>query len=71
MPVFPRIRLDLVFLVGRTTFGAVFWGFCEIILILVSLSANGCGCVPFLLVALHNVSRTLVCWLLSGAGSSR
>ena len=41
MPVFLWMRLDLVFLAGRTTSGDVFWGVCEIIMILGSLSANG------------------------------
>ena len=44
------IRLDLVFLVGRTTSGGVFWGFCDLIMILGSLSANAWGCVPVFLV---------------------
>ena len=43
------MRLDLVFLVGRTTSGGVFWGVCHRIMILGSLSANGWGCVPVLL----------------------
>ena len=63
------IRLYLVFLVGRTVSGGVFWGVCEVIMILDSLSANGCGCVPVLLVAWHGVSGTIAWWLLSGAGS--
>ena len=50
MPVFWWMRLDLVFLVGRSTSGGVFWGICDPIMILGSLSANGCGCVPVLLV---------------------
>ena len=50
MPVFWLMRLDLVFLVGRTASGAVFWGVCELIMILGSLSANGYGCVSVLLV---------------------
>ena len=69
MPVFWWMRLDLVFLVGRTTSGGVFWGVCELIMILGSLSANGCGCVPVLLVVWHEVSSTGACWALSGAGS--
>ena len=66
MPVFWWMRLDLVFLVGRTTSGAVFWGVCELIMILGSLSANGWGCVPVLLVVWHGVYSTGVFWLLSG-----
>ena len=50
MPVFWWMRLDLVFLVGRTTSCGVFWGVCDLIIILGSLSANGWGCVPVLLV---------------------
>ena len=46
MPVFWRIRLDLVFLVGRAASGAGFWGVCDLIMILGSLSANEWGCVP-------------------------
>ena len=34
MPVFWWMRLDLVFLVGRTTPGHVFWGVCELSMIL-------------------------------------
>ena len=69
MPVFWWMRLDLVFLVGRTMSGVVFWGVCELIMILGSLSANGWGCVPVLLVAWHGVSSTGTCWSLSAAGS--
>ena len=47
----------------------VFWGFCELIMILGSLSANGWGCVPVLLVVWYGVSSTGACWSLSGAGS--
>ena len=38
-------------------------------MILRSLSANGWGCVPVLLVVCHGVSSTGACWSLSGAGS--
>ena len=69
MPVFWWMKLDLVFLVGRTTSGGVFWGICELIMILGSLSANGWDCVPVLLVVWHGVSSTGACWSLSGAGS--
>ena len=69
MPVFWWMRLDLVFLVGSTESGGVFWGVCELILILVSVSANGWGYVPVLLVVWHGVSSTGACWSLSGAGS--
>ena len=69
MLVFWWMRLDLVFLVGRTVSGGVFWGVCELIMILGSISANGWGCVPVLLVVWHRVSSTGAYWLLSGAGS--
>ena len=49
--------------------GGVFWGVCELLMILGSLSANGWSCVPVLLVVWHGVSSTGACWLLSGAGS--
>ena len=48
----------------------VFWGVCELSMILGSLSANGWRCVPVLLVVWHRVSSTGACWLLSGAGLS-
>ena len=41
MPVFWWVGLDLVFLVHRAATGSVFWGVCELIMILGSLSANG------------------------------
>ena len=69
MPVFWGTRLDHVFLVGRTVSGGVFWGVCDLIMILGSLSANGWGCVPVLLVVWHRVSSTVACSSLSGAGS--
>ena len=69
MPVFWWMRLDLVFLVGTSTSGSVFWGFCGLIMMLGSLSANGWGCVLVLLVVWHRVSSTLVCCSLSEAGS--
>ena len=71
MPVFWWMRLDLVFLVGTSTSGDVFCGVCGLIMILGSLSANGWGCVPVLLVVWHRVPSTLACWSLSGAGSWR
>ena len=61
--------LDLVFLVDRSTSCGVFWGVCGLIMILGSLSANGWGCVPVLLVVWHRVSSTVACWLLSEVGS--
>ena len=69
MPVFWWMTLDLVFLGGRTASSCVFWGVCDLIMILGSLSANGWSCVPVLLVFWHGVSSSSACWLLSGAGS--
>ena len=69
MPVFWWMRLDLVFLVGRTVSGGVFWGVCDLIMILGSLSASGWGCVPVLLVVWHRVSSTVAFWSLSGTVS--
>ena len=69
MPELWWMRLDLVFLVGTSTSGGVFWGVCGLTMILCSLSANGRGCVPVLLVAWHRVSSTVACWSLSEAGS--
>ena len=51
--VFWCMRLDLVFLVGRSTSSVVFCGVCYLIMILGSLSANGCGYVPVFLVVCH------------------
>ena len=50
--------------------GGMFWGVCELSMILGSLSANGWVCVPVLLVVWHRVSSTVACWSLSGAGLS-
>ena len=69
MPVFWWLWLDLVLLEGRTTSSGVFWSVCELSMILGSLSANGWGCVPALLVVWHGVSSTGACWPLGGAGS--
>ena len=71
MPVFWWMRLDLVFLSGRSASGGVFRGVYDLVMILGSLSANGCGCVPVLLVVWCRVRSTVACWLLSGAGSWR
>ena len=68
MPVFLWMRLDLVFLVGRTVSSGVFWGVCELI-ILGSFSANGLGCFPALLFVWHRVSSTVACWSLNAAES--
>ena len=69
MPVFWWMSLDLLFLVGRTASSGVFWGVCDLIMILGSLSANGWVCIPVLLVVWQWVSSTVACWSLSGAGS--
>ena len=61
MPVFWWVGLDLVFLVGKCALGGVFWGVCEFSMILGSLSANGWGCVPDLLVVWHGASSTGAC----------
>ena len=61
MPVFWCVGLDLVFLVGRAVSSGVFWGVCEISMILGSLSANGWGCVPPLLVVWHGTSSAGTC----------
>ena len=63
------MKLDLVFLVGRTASDGVFCGVCDLIMILGSLSVNGWGCVPVLLVVWYGMSSTVACWSLSGAGS--
>ena len=41
--------------------GGVFCGACDPIMILGSLSANGWGCVPVLLVVWHRVSSSVAC----------
>ena len=69
VPMFSWMRLDLVFLVGRSTSGCVFWGVCELIMILGNLSTNGWGCVPVLLVVWQRLPSIIACWSLSGAGS--
>ena len=54
---------------GQDCVWSCVWGVCDLIMILVSLSANGCGCVPVLLVVWRRVSSTVACWSLSAAGS--
>ena len=54
---------------GSTASGGVFWGACDLIMMLGSLSANGWGWVPVLLVVWHRVSNTVALCSLSGAGS--
>ena len=63
------MRLDLVFLSGRSPFGGVFWGVCDLIMIFGSFSDNGWGCVDLLLVVWHRVSSTVGCCSLSETGS--
>ena len=69
MPVFWWVGLDLVFLVGGAVSGGVFWGICELSMILGSLSANRWGCVPVLLVVWHGASSNTACWLLGRTAS--
>ena len=69
MPVFWWMRRDLVFLVHKSASGGVFWGVCDLIMIFGSLSSNGWGCVPVLLVVWHRVSISVACWSFSEAGS--
>ena len=69
MPVFWWVGLGPVFLVGRAMSGGVFWGVCELSIILGSLSANGWGCVPVFLVVCHGPSSTGAYWPLGGSGS--
>ena len=51
--MFCLMKLDLVFLVGQIASGVVVWVVCDLIIISGNLSANGCGCVPVLLVLCH------------------
>ena len=69
MPVFWWVGLDLIFLLGRATSDVVFCGVCDLIMILGSFSATGCGFAPFLLVVWHGASITAVFWPLGGAVS--
>ena len=69
MPVFWWMGPELVFLVGRAASDGVFCGACELSMILGSLSANGWGGVPVLLVVWHGASSTRDCWQLGGVGS--
>ena len=64
MPVFWWMRLDLVFLVGRSASGGVFWGVCDLIMILGSLSANGfCSCLASCLAyGVHHWSLLVAEW---------
>ena len=69
MPVFWWVGLDLVFLVGRTVSSGVFWGVCELTMILGSLSGNGWGCVLVLLVVWHGAYSMGACLPFGGARS--
>ena len=55
MSVLWSVRLDLVFLMARCMSGGVFWGVCDLIMILGSLSTSGFGCVPLLFVFWHRI----------------
>ena len=68
MGVFWWVRLALVFLMGRTMSCGVFWGVCDLIMILGTFSANGLSCVPVFLVIGHKVSSTVAFWPLNVAG---
>ena len=63
------MRLDLVFVVGRSRSDGVLLGVCGLIMVLGSLSSSGWGRVPVLLIVWHRVSSTVACWSLSGTGS--
>ena len=69
MPVFWWVWLLLFFLVGRAASCGVFRGVCDLIMILGSLSANGWGCLPVLLVVWHGAFSTGACLPLGGAVS--
>ena len=56
MPVFWWLGLDFVFLGAGPHLVVCFGGVYELIMILGSLSANGWGCVPVLLVIWHGAS---------------
>ena len=69
MPTLWRIELSLFPLKGMAVSGDVFWGVCELSMTLSSLSANGWGCVPVLLVVWCEASSSGACRQLCGAGS--
>ena len=54
---------------GRAVSNSVFCSVCELSTTLGSLSVDGWGCVPVLLVVWHVVSSTGACWQLGGARS--
>ena len=63
------VGLYFVFLVGRAASSGVFCSVCELSITLGSLSVNGWGCVPVLLVVWHRASSSGVCWPFGGGGS--
>lgn len=69
MLVFWSLSLDLVFLVGTSTFGGVYFGVSVLIMIEGILSDNGWGGVSALLIVRHTVSSTVGCWSLGECGS--
>ena len=69
MLVFWSLSLDLVFLVGTSTFGGVYFGVSVLIRIEGILSDNGWGGVSALLIVRHTVSSTVGCWSLGECGS--
>ena len=69
MPVFLVLEMDLVPLMSRVTSSGVFCGICELSMTLGSLSTNGSGGAPVLLVVWYEVSSAGACWLLGGAWS--
>ena len=68
MPVFWCLVLDLVFLVHRSTSSGVFWGVCELSMLLGSFSANEWYGVHVLVVVCHGASSTGIWWPLGGPG---
>ena len=69
--MFSWMRLDLFFLLGRSVSSGVFWGVCDLIMIFGSLSANGWGCVPVLLVVWHRAPKTVAPLTLSCVSEER
>ena len=68
MPALWWVELSLIPLMGRTMSRAVFCGGCGLRKTLGSLSSNGWGCVPILLLSGLRLSSTGVCRLLVGPG---
>ena len=63
------LELNLFPLMSRAASGGVFWGICEISMTFGSLSADGWGYFPVLLVVWHDVFSTGACKQLGGARS--